>query len=148
MLKLAKFAFGSLVVGLVLLLATCFLQNGPSKGMAAADKILTNQLNHLPYRVASFFHSAGPAARSNANNARLQIEGMKNSLPHAFAFSDWFPKNALGWAKNPAQKAQQIAGGDPTNISKKIPVVNGAVRSADEHITALKQSLNNAALGF
>jgi hypothetical protein len=148
MLRLVKFGFGSLVVGLVLLLATCFLQNGPAKGMAAADSVLSKQLNQLPYRFASFFHSAGPAARNNANDARLQIEGMKNSLPHAFAFTDWFPKGGFGWMKNPAQKAQQMAGGDPANLAKKIPIVNGAVQSADDHIAVLKQSLNNAASAF
>jgi hypothetical protein len=148
MIKFAKIAFGSIVFGLFLLLSTCFLQNGPTRGMAVANSLLTRQINQLPYKIASLGHSTGPFLREKATTAGLQLEGMKNSLPRTFAFSDWFSSGASGWIKNPVQKATHMTGNEPNNLAAKIPVVNGAVRSADDHFTSLRQSLNSAASNF
>jgi hypothetical protein len=148
MIKLVKIAFGSIVFGLFLLLSTCFLQNGPTKGMAVANSLLTRQVNQLPYKIASLGHSTGPFLRDKATIAGLQLEGMKNSLPRTFALSDWLSASASGWMKNPVQKATRFTGNEPNNIAGKIPVVNGAVRSADDHFNSLRQSLNSAASSF
>jgi hypothetical protein len=116
--------------------------------MAVANSLLTRQLNQLPYKIASLGHSTGPFLRDKATIAGLQLEGMKNSLPRTFALSDWLSASASGWMKNPVQKATRFTGNEPNNIAGKIPVVNGAVRSADDHFNSLRQSLNSAASSF
>jgi hypothetical protein len=86
--------------------------------------------------------------RRNATSARLQFESMKNSLPSSFALSRWIPTSTSSWIQDGVQTASQAAGNKPGTIAKKIPVVNGALNSADAHISALRESLGNAAANF
>jgi hypothetical protein len=151
MRSLKKFVLGSVVLVSVVLVGANLVQTtgmGPQSEVQAAAA----QVNFMAHRVASmlpdnfdsFSKSTGAFVRSNATTARLQFEGMKNTLPSSFALSQWMP----GSASNLIQSSAQKAGSNVGTAAKKIPVVNGAMHSANEHIASLRQSLNAPSLGF
>ena len=155
MRSLMKFVFGSVVLVSLLLLAANLVQTtgvGPQNEVQATAAQITFQAHRvaamLPDNFDSFSKSSGAFLRSNATTARLQFEGMKNSIPTSFAFSQWVPGSAGNLIQSSAQKASMAVGGNAGTAAKKIPVVNSALNSADQHIASLKQSLNAPSLGF
>jgi hypothetical protein len=154
MLTLAKFVLGCFVVGALTLAGSSLLppsmrtELGLETATSQADFMLRRVGAQFPTDIHTFSASTGAFVRSNATTARLQLEGMKNSLPSSFALGSWMPSSTSSWIQNGAQLASQAAGSKPGTFAKKIPVVNGAVNSANEHIAALRQSLNNAAANF
>ena len=154
MFTLAKFALGCFVVGALTLAGSSLLPPsmradlGLQTATSQADFMLRRVAAQFPSDIHSFSTSTGAFVRSNATTARLQFEGMKNSLPSSAALGSWMPSSTSSWIQSGAQAASQAAGSKPGTFAKKIPVVNGAVNSANEHIAALRQSLNNAAANF
>jgi hypothetical protein len=154
MLTLAKFALGCFIVGALTLAGSSLLppsmrsELGLETATSQADFMLRRVGAQFPSDMHSFSTSTGAFVRSNATSARLQLDGMENSLPSSYSLSSWMPSNTSSWIQTGAQAASQAAGSKPGTFAKKIPVVNGAVNSANEHIAALRQSLNNAAANF
>jgi hypothetical protein len=150
MLTLAKYLLGTVAALTLVILGASILKNGPQSQV----QMIAFEIDTTAHQLGSSlnFHSVSGSASAfvngNATTAKLQIEGMKNSLPRSAAFSAWVPRSTPNWIQNGAQQAAAMAGNKPGALAGKIPVVNGALNATSEHIASLRQSLSGAASGF
>jgi hypothetical protein len=147
MRAVARFVFGFFAIAaLVLLGASLFGAPGGTQTVAAST--LQRVSTALPVQLDSFSNSAGAFFRRNATTAELQLESMTNSIPRNVASGDWFPRNSSNWIQGGAQAAAQAVGNRPGTLARKVPVVNRALNSADQHFEALQQTLSGAGSSF
>ena len=106
MLTFRKFAFRSSVAGSLALLSAALLHTSLVNSMSqsgsasALDSIADSAIAHvdstissisaeLPYQIKAIPHQAGEFLSRNATTARLQFEGMKNSITAHLGSGAW-----------------------------------------------------------
>jgi len=164
MLTFRKFAFRSSVAGSLALLSAALLHTSLVNSMSqsgsasALDSIADSAIAHvdstissisaeLPYQIKAIPHQAGEFLSRNATTARLQFEGMKNSITAHLGSGAWLGGGASGWVKGGAQAARQATSKAPT-FARKVPVVTGEMDVTRDRVNAVAQSVTNSSLGF
>ena len=166
MLTLRKAAFGSFVFGSLALFGAALLQTmlaAPGQGQSGVSSVAVSGFADtatlrvesamsavsasLPDGVKTFPHQAAVFLRTNATTARLQFEGMKNSVTARLSLSAWTGHSSPNWIQNGAQMAQ--AGGSRAHsLARKVPVVTSAMDATRERVSAVTKSVTNSNLGF
>jgi hypothetical protein len=101
---------------------------------AQADSVYRQASVEIAPNLKSFAASSGAFVHSNATTARLQFEGMTNSLPSLFAVNDWLPRSAPYWSQEGVEGAIQASSSQAMTLSNKFPVVK-AVKSSVGRLT-------------
>jgi hypothetical protein len=167
MLNFRKATFGCLFLGSLVLLCAAALQTplaAPGRGQSGAssgalagfaesassrvDSFISSISAEIPDQVKAFPHQASVFLRKNATTARLQFEGMKNSVTAHLRLSGWFGPSGPNWIQSGAQTASQAGGNKARTLARKVPVVNSAMDATRERVNAVTQSVTNSSLGF
>ena len=167
MLTLKKAAFGSFAFGSLALFGAALFQTmlsvpgqqGQSGASFAAvsgyadaatlrvESAMSDVSASVPDGVKSFPHEAALFLRRNGTTARLQFEGMKNSITARLSLSAWTGHSSPNWIQSGAQLAQ-AGGGQAHSLARKVPVVTSAMDATRERVSAVTQSVTNSNLGF
>lgn len=160
--QLGSFGFGvtALLVATVVLVVfkgPMVGSGGASSGAAGsffqavtfrAQNAISNATSSLPNDFQTFPQRAEEFFTRNATTARLQLEGMKNSVSGNLSWNAWFGRGSQNLLQHGADVAAQAAGNKPHVLARKVPVVNGALDAASQRINSVSQSLSNTARGF
>jgi hypothetical protein len=112
----AKFVLGCVVLLSVLVGGASLVQaaggTNPEIQLPAAQVLFLahSVAGEFPDDYASFSHSACVFIRGNATTARLQFEGMENSVPSLAVVAAWLPGSTSNLARNGAKNAARAAG--------------------------------------
>jgi len=166
MLTLTKFICGCFGIGALAILGTSLVQTPGNGGPALAhgsslstgDALMqtaSTQVDSIARQVSaqlgpvlrSFSANGGAFVRSNAITARLQFEGMANSLPSYLSIDAWRHGDAPYWVRSGVQGAVQASGEKTIAMAKDMTVVK-VCRSSMEHLAGLGPSLSGAASNF
>lgn len=165
MLNFRKIAFRSFALGMLILMSVTLVQNLSStdqsqsrssgaftsftdSAIARADSAVSSFSASVPDRLKAFPHQAGLFFERNATTARLQFEGMKNSVTSRLAVSAWFGRSSPNWIQSGAQVATQAGGNKARALARKVPVVTTAMDATRDRVNSAAQSVTNTSLGF
>ena len=95
----------------------------------------------LTPQIASLAHTSEAFIGKNATTARLQFEGMANSVSGRMSLAAWLPQGATFWWSGNTQTAIQNANSQAANAAGKIPAVR-AVRANIDHLSSLHPALS------
>src|SRR5580658_1930267 len=130
---LRKFACGCFIVGALTALGMVILQvpeagnrfHAQSSSSIAgnaliqlassqADSVYHEASSEIVPNLKSLGASSSALVHSSAITARLQFEGMANSLPSLFAVNSWLPRGAPYWTQSGLEGAVQVSSGQAT----------------------------------
>jgi hypothetical protein len=127
--------------------STSALDSIADSAIAHVDATFSSISAQLPSQINALPHQAGEFLRRNATTARLQLEGMRNSITGHLGSGAWLAGGVSGWVKGGELAARQASSNAPT-FAHKVPVVTGAVDATRNRVNAVAQSVTNSSLGF
>jgi hypothetical protein len=114
---------------------------------AQADAIYRQASIQFGPQLRSFYASSRAFVRSNAITARLQLQGIGNTLSTDLSIDAWRHGSTPYWIQTGVQGAAQASGGKTLALAGSMPVVK-AVRSNLDRLANAHPSLSAAASGF
>jgi len=110
-----------------------------------ADAAFSSFSAGLPHRLDALPHQASLFLQRNATTARLQLEGMKNTITARLNAGGGLGRGALQWVEGGAKMAQ--TGAKAHALAGTVPAVTNALDSTRQHLASMTQSVRNAASG-
>lgn len=115
--------------------------------LTESGSLLRQASSNLVPKLKSFSDATSEFVSSNATTARLQLDGMSNTITTHLSLEAWLPGFRPAWTRGGAQVAAKATTGQAIAIAEKMPAVN-AVRSNVQHLSDLHSALHIGAPGF
>jgi hypothetical protein len=115
--------------------------------MSPAQSFVRQASDELSPKLNAIADWTNDVVSSNATTARLQFDGMANTIESHFSLDAWLPGSARYWTHGGVKVAAKATSSDAIAIAGKMPGVT-SVRSNIQRLSDMHPALHISSAGF